>query len=245
VPPIHVALLHEGGNAISIDVVDESGLVVKAVSGAVPTTDPDREFDVANDSPTVLRLTWRGSPCDTVHRLTIDPAASSFTIDRPLCGGDAIPALRSLILTFSQPVDATAVSTAIIGGRGGVDMPNWTAAAPDAAGNRYDLTLWDPGYIVNSLEGGFDPSAAVGGAGTTGIRLVAKDAGTFTVIWLGRACATTPALKISQDGNHWQLVEAACTTSSPGVLHMVDVALNLPRTTERIPSVEKVVTAAP
>lgn len=245
VPPIHVALLRDAGNPVSIDVVDESGLVVKAVSGAVPTTDPAREFEITNDSAKVLRLTWRGSPCDTVHRLTIDATATDFTIDRPSCGGDAIPALRSLVVTFSRPVDATTLRTSLIAGRGGVDMPTWTATGPDAAGKRFDITLVDPGYIVNTLSSGFDPTAASSGAGPTGIRLVANDENTFTLIWLGRACATTPSLEISPDGSRWLLIDKPCTTSSPDVLRMVDVALNLPRTTTPVPTIEMAVTVTP
>jgi hypothetical protein len=245
VPPIHVALRHDSGNAISIDVVDESGLLVRAVSGAVPASEPAREFEITNDSPTVLRLVWDGSPCDTVHRLTIDPSATEFTIDRPFCYGDAMLAVRSLVLTFSRPVDATALTTALISGRGGVDMPSWTTTAPDSAGKRYDLTLADPGYVVDSLSGYFDPSSAAAGAGPSRIRLIAADVNTFTMIWFGRACATTPSLEISPDGSDWRLVEAPCSTTSPDVLRMVDVTLNLPRTTATIPSTEIMTTFAP
>lgn len=245
VAPIHVALAHGSGNAVSIDVVDESGLLVKAMSGTVPDTEPSHQFDISNDDPTTLRLTWEGSPCDTVHRLTIDPTATGFTIDRPLCGGDAMAAWRSLVLTFSRPVSAATLSTSLVAGRGGVDMPNWTAAAPDSADKRYDLTLSDPGYVVNTIEGYYDPSTTAASVGAAGIRLRATDDNTFTVIWLGPACATTPTLAISPDGNAWRLVNEPCATSAANVVRMIDVGINLPRTTATVPSIVEVTAVAP
>ena len=238
VPPIHVALLASGGNATSVDVVDESGLLTTAVSGPAAEGASVDAFDATNDTPTTLRLAWLGSPCDTVHRLTIDPTLTVLTLDRPLCGGDSIGVDRTLLLTFSRPVDATSLNTSLRAGRGGVDMPTWTAAAPDSAGNRYDLTLADPGYVVDSLEGSYDPAVEAGGAGPTGIQLVRTDAFTFRLIWLAPACATSPALSIDSSGDHWQVASAPCASSAADVLRMVDVRLREDRAT--VPAVEAV-----
>jgi hypothetical protein len=243
VPPIHVALLNNIGNATSIDIVDESGQLVGAVSGPVPETVAGESFDAVNDTPATIRLTWLGSPCDTVHRLTIDAKLTTLTIDRPHCYGDAMPAYRSLILTFSRAVDAAALNTSLHEGRGGVGMPNWTAAAPDSAGNLYDITLADPGYVVDTLAGYYDPEIAAGGAGPAGIRLVRRDATTFRLVWLGPACATAPALSIDPSGDHWQLADEPCTTSAADVLRMIEVTVRSPRTADAIPSIEAVVQA--
>jgi hypothetical protein len=238
VPPVHVVLVDNGGNATSVDVVDESGLLTAAVSGPAAEGASVDAFDATNDTATTLRLTWLGSPCDTVHRLTIDPTLTVLTLDRPLCHGDSIGVDRTLLLTFSRPVDATSLNTSLRAGRGGVDMPTWTTAAPDSAGNRYDLTLADPGYVVDSLEGSYDPAIEADGAGPAGI-LIRTAPFTFRLIWLGPACATNPALSIDPSGDRWQLANAPCTSAAADVLRMVDVTLGQDRTT--VPAVEAVV----
>ncbi len=234
VPPIRVALLSIGANAPSIDVVDESGLLTAAVSGPAPEGASFQNFDATNDTPTTLRLTWLGAPCDTVHRLTIDPALTTMTIDLPNCGGDSISIDRTLILTFSRPVDATTLKTGMFHGRGGVDMPTSTVAAPDSAGNRYDLILADPGYIVDGLEGTYDLEIDRIGAGPDGVRLDQIDPLTIRIIWLGPACATTPALSIDPSGDHWQLLDARCQTTSADVLRTITVTLKAGRSADTI-----------
>ncbi len=239
VPPIRVALLANGGNAASVDVVDESGLLTAAVSGPAAEGASVEAFDATNDTPTTLRLRWLGSPCDTVHRLTIGPTLTVLTLDRPHCGGDAIGVDRTLLLTFSRPVDATSLNTALFDGRGGVDMPTWTTAAPDSAGNRYDLTLADPGYVVDSLEGSYDPAIEADGAGPAGIQVIRTAPFTFRLIWLAPACATSPALSIDPAGDRWQLANPPCTSSAADVLRMVDLTLGEDRAAA--PTVEAVV----
>ncbi len=244
VPPIHVALQTQGGNPASVDVVDESGKLTGAVSGTVPDSVANDSFDAFNDDPTTVRLTWAGSPCDTVHRLTLDPALTTLTIDRPLCFGDSIAAYRSLILTFADPVDAAALNTVLFAGRGGVDMPTWTASAPDSESDRYDITLDDPGHVVESLEGSFDPQVASAGAGPSGIRVVASTPTSLTLIWLGPACATTPALSIDPSGATWRVANAPCDSSKPDVVRMVGVTLKTALPGDAVPTVE-LVAAAP
>jgi hypothetical protein len=241
VPPIHVVLLSGVGTAPSIDIVDESGLLTAAVSGPARDGASFENFDATNDTPTTLRLTWLGSPCDTVHRLTIDPALTTMTIDLPNCGGDSIGVDRTLLLTFSRAVDATTLNTEMLHGRGGVDMPTFTVAAPDSAGNRYDLIVADPGYIVDGLEGSYDPEVQAVGAGPTGIQLVQSDPTTYRLIWRGPACATGPELLIDASGGHWQLMNAPCTSSAADVLRMIDLTLKAPLASGAKPFIESVV----
>jgi hypothetical protein len=56
VAPVRVDLAHEGGGPVSVDVVDESGSLVSAASGPVPTTELGDGITVVNQTPTRLRL---------------------------------------------------------------------------------------------------------------------------------------------------------------------------------------------
>jgi hypothetical protein len=240
VAPVHVALKTQGGNPASVDVVDESGQLTKAVSGTLPEIVTEDWLGLVNESPTRIRVGWSGSPCDTVHRLTIDPDLATLTIDRPRCFGDAIAAMRSLLLTFAAPVDAGSLDLVIVDGRGGVDMPTWTATAPDSAGGRYDIVLDDPGHLVTALGGGYDPEVDAVGAGPTGIQVVHAYGTTLRLIWRSPACATSPSLTIDPSGRQWQLANTPCSSSAADVLRMVEVDLSVPAD-EVLPSVEAIV----
>ena len=148
-----------------------------------------------------MRLTWPGRPCDTVHRLTIDAALTTLTIDAPHCAGDLLGVDRAVLLTFNRPVDAPSLDTGIRLGRGGVDMPNWTTTAPDSGTGQYDLTLVDPGYAVDSIDGFFDPETTVDALAGSTIRVLATsfDPATLRLVWLGPACATSYVLTIDAD----------------------------------------------
>lgn len=231
--PIRVVLGGEVGNETSVDVVDESGLLVSAVAGPNTLGQEVQTFDASNDAPNVIRLTWPGAPCDTVHRLTIDATMTTLTLDRPNCYGDSMGYDRSLILTFQEPVDAASLTTTLYAGRGGVDMPTWTATAPDSGSGSFALTLADPGYVVDSLEGHFDPEREASGAGPTGIVLDQVDPSRVGLVWLGSVCATDFQLTLDPAGDTWTLRSAPCEPSGT-VLRMVDVVLRSPRAVETI-----------
>jgi hypothetical protein len=237
---LHVELTGQCCGSVSIDVVDRSGHLTAAVAAPIEGV-TNETMSATNVDPRTVRLTWPGAPCDTVHRLTV-AADFGLTIDRPICHGDSMLAMRALVLTFDQDVDAGAMDTGLFDGRPDSGLPTWTAAAPDAAGGRYDITLADPGLVVESLEGSFDPEVETTGAGPTGIQLVQSSATTYRLIWLGQACATTPALTIDPSGDRWRLANAPCA-APPEVLRMVDVTLKQARTGDALPTVEAV--AAP
>jgi hypothetical protein len=228
VPPVRVALEHDGGEPLSIDIVDESGLLVSAVTGQVPDTVDHDSFDAFNDTPMVVRLTWAGSPCDTVHRLTIDRDLTTMTLDRPHCFGDAIATYRALVLTFSQPIDATSLRTSLREGRGGVDMPAWTAAGPDSNDGGYHLSLTDPAYIVDAIDAGFDPEGAID-PGSSAIQLVQIDPMNVRMVWRAPACASTLLLTVDPSGDNWALASARCEPLSPTVIRMLTITLREPR----------------
>lgn len=211
VPPVRVQLDSPIGNPTSVDIVDESGLLTQAVSGQGREGNEQLAFDATNDSPTVLRLTWAGGGCDTVHRLTIDPGLTNLTLDRPHCMGDTLGVIRILILTFSRAVDAPGLNTAMHEGRGGVDMPNWTALGPDTAGNAFSVAIFDQSGLLSSLESGSD-----GGGGTT----LAPDTGraenlaptTVRLTWARSPCDTDERLVIDEGVTRLTVIGGGCGT---------------------------------
>ncbi len=109
-----VDLIERIGADASVTVTDESGTLVGAVS-ATPgdgASVPDGAIETASLSsdPHKIALTWSGSPCDTVHALTIAPDGLNMRLDRPRCDGDAIGVDHILVLTFDHPVDVTRVN---------------------------------------------------------------------------------------------------------------------------------------
>jgi hypothetical protein len=236
--PIHLELTGQCCGTPSIDIVDRSGHLTGAASVAGDNVESD-QTTATNDDPRTVRLIWVGAPCDTVHRLTIGPDFG-LTIDRPLCHGDSMATFRGVTLTFDQAVDAGSLETAIFDGRPGSGLPTWTATAPDSESGQYDLTVFDPGQAVESIEGSYDPEITPAGAGPTGIRIEQRDATTFRLIWLGKACATAPSLSIDPSGDRWQLANAPCSSAAADVLRMIDVVLASPRTADAIPVIEAV-----
>jgi hypothetical protein len=238
---LHLELTGQCCGTPSIDIVDRSGHLAGAASVAGDTVETD-QTTATNDDPRTVRLTWVGAPCDTVHRLTIG-ADFGLTLDRPKCHGDAMATFRAVTLTFDEGVDAASLETAIFDGRPESGLPTWTAVAPDSESGRYDLTVFDPGQVVESIDGSYDPEVmTAGGAGPAGIRIVQRDPKTFRLIWLGRACATAPSLSINSSGDHWQLANAPCTSAAMNVLRMIEVVLHEPRAADAVPTVEAVET---
>ena len=236
--PIHLELTGQCCGTPSIEIVDRSGHLTRAASVAGENVSTD-QTTATNDEPQTVRLIWVGAPCDTVHRLTIG-ADFGLTIDRPFCSGDAMATFRGVTLTFDQAVDATSLATAIVDGGPGSGLPTWTTTAPDSGSGRYDLAVFDPGQLIASVDGSFDPEVATAGAGPTGIRIDQRDSTTLRLIWLGRACATTPSLAIDASGDHWQLTNAQCASADGDVLRMVDIVLETPRSPDAIPTIEAI-----
>jgi hypothetical protein len=231
VPPVHVDLIEEAGNDATIDVVDESGQLVSAVAAAGATEQGSSDFDATNVAETSIRLDWIGSPCDTIHRLTIDPTLTTLTIDRPLCQGDAMPLSRALVLTFRTPVDATDLHTSIFSGRGGIDMPTFTATGLDAAGGRFDIQVSDPGYLVESVDAGYvedrvlEPNDPRPGEAV----LEEVQPNTARLVWNAPSCAGSFSLSMNIAGNVWSLGSERCEASGT-VLRMVELVHRAPVT---------------
>jgi hypothetical protein len=109
----HVALAVATENEVTVDVTDASSSLVGAVSGT-PGDGASVEaytLNVANASPTTLRLTWVGGPCDSANRLLIDAARHRLVLVQPECPGDAIATDRVLDLEFATPIKASDFET--------------------------------------------------------------------------------------------------------------------------------------
>lgn len=112
-----VDLIEVAGDDATIDVTDRSGRIVGAVSGQPADGGSVGDgIDVANDpaDPTVIVLTWTGTPCDTIHRLDIEPDGRTMTLSRAPCEGDATPRDLKLRLQYSEAVDAADVSATLV-----------------------------------------------------------------------------------------------------------------------------------
>ena len=109
----HVALTVATDNAVTVDVTDASSSLIGAASGT-PGDGASVEaytLNVANTSPTTLRLTWVGGPCDSVNRLLIDADRHRLVLVQPECPGDAIATDRVLDLEFAIPIKASDLET--------------------------------------------------------------------------------------------------------------------------------------
>ena len=176
----HLDLLAEAGNPVTMDVVDQSGHLVSAVSGAAGVG--AESITASNVDATAVRVAWTGSPCDTVHLLTIAPDFG-LAVDRPTCHGDAMAVGRSVILTFDQAVNADTLDTGLFEGRTWTGLPAWTATGGDSAGGVYTLAIVDDNGSVVDVEA-MDPSA-VAAPGAEGVRLDQAGQAIIEMVWVG------------------------------------------------------------
>ena len=105
----HVVLNVATPNAVTIDVTDASSTLVGATSGT-PGDGASVEaytLAVANVTPTTLRLTWVGGPCDSANKLLIDAARHRLVVVQRECPGDAVATDRVLDLEFATPIKAS------------------------------------------------------------------------------------------------------------------------------------------
>lgn len=106
------------GQPQTVAVSDRSGLIVEATTGTPESGQsfPSDAVEVTNLDATTLQLGWAGFPCQTDHTLTIESDGRTMTLERPACSGvtDSIGVDRILVLRFSAPVAAAAVSIALV-----------------------------------------------------------------------------------------------------------------------------------
>ena len=96
-------------HAVTIDVTDASKSLIGAASGTPGDGASVEAYTLAvtNLTPTTLRLTWVGGPCDSANSLSIDAAHHRLLLVQPECTGDAIATDRVLDLEFAMPITAS------------------------------------------------------------------------------------------------------------------------------------------
>jgi hypothetical protein len=207
------------GAATTVDVIDQSHLIATVASGAAIDGGTVDRIVVTNKGADRLLVTWPGSPCDTVHRLTLDATATHLVLERPICRGDAMPRDLSLLLTFKQPIEAAGVQPSMVEGKGaagfldggGGALPNWTVDGPDTAGNAFHASIFDASTRLSAAE-----STSQGGGGATlpadkgRIDQVAPD--TIKLTWARSACDADEQLTIDADTRVLTLVGTGCST---------------------------------
>jgi hypothetical protein len=115
--PIKVRLDTFDGHRVSVDIVDRTGSIVRAVTGK-PGDNPSADgLAVTNIDDRTLRLTWVDFPIDNELTLFVDEVDGRlwFLLIQPPPTGttDAVGMDRQLVLTFDHAVDAATVKTFI------------------------------------------------------------------------------------------------------------------------------------
>jgi hypothetical protein len=206
---LSVDLQTTSGEPASVQIVDRSGRVVSATSGAPLNSDSLDGITVRNDKADSLRITWLGSPCDTVHRLTVDEAATHFVLERPRCFGDAIARFLSVTLKFSGSVVAGDVTASIVEGDSEGGLPSWTLSGPDTAGNVFHADVFDASGKLTAAE-----SSSQGGGGATLApntgRIEQAGSDTIKLTWARDPCDTNERLDIDADVTTLTLTARGC-----------------------------------
>jgi hypothetical protein len=220
-PPPAAPLLHVDlastccpGNPPSLDVADLSGLVVSATSALPLESDSVDGIVVKNAGANSLRITWIGSPCDTIHRLTVDATATHIVLERPRCFGDAIPRFLSVTLTFERSVVASAVRASIADGTGAAGaLPNWTVDGGDTAGHPFLVAIYDATGTVTSAEATVSEGGAPLAPNTGRIEGTPPD--TIVITWSRSACARNERLTIDPTERVLTMTGTRCSPSNP------------------------------
>jgi hypothetical protein len=114
----NVDLTLSTGRTASIEIKDDSGMLIEASSGTPGdgASVAEGTIELKNGGPNELTLTWSGPPCATDNFMLIEGGAARMTIVQPMCSGDAIALDRVLLLTFSSPVSDTSVEAILQAG---------------------------------------------------------------------------------------------------------------------------------
>ncbi len=124
--PIKVDLETANGADVYVDIVDQTGLLVDAVSGTPAEGQSVGAYtlQVENLDATTLRLSWVDYPIDNALALYIDEFEGGIRLllvqPEPTGPTDSIAMDRELILSFSQPVSADQVEAFL---QDGLDTP--------------------------------------------------------------------------------------------------------------------------
>jgi hypothetical protein len=204
-----VDLKTTAGEPATAEIVDRSGRVVAATSGAPLDSDSLDGITVRNDKADSLRITWLGSPCDTVHRLTVDATASTIVLERPHCFGDAMPRFLSVTLKFSGSVVAGDVAASIVEGASEGGLPSWTLSGPDTAGNVFHADVFDASGKLTAAESSSQGGGGATVASNTG-RIEQAGSDTIKLTWTRDPCDATERLDIGANVTTLTLTASGC-----------------------------------
>lgn len=106
--PIRVVLESAAADHVTIDILDESGRVVRAESGhpGEGASVPTGKLVAENVDARTLRLTWTDIPGDNELGLYVNETASVMLVLQPDHDGDAMALDRVLIVEFDRPISA-------------------------------------------------------------------------------------------------------------------------------------------
>lgn len=214
-----------GGNDASVEVIDLTGLLIDARAGQPRTVQDDATLDFENLDERTLRFVWTGSPCDTVHQLTVK--AGGVELVKPLCFGDAIAREFGLELTFAEPIDGAGLTSSIVAGTGAGGLPNWTATGPDSAGTIFDIAVFDAWGRLDSVESFSDgPSDEPPAEGI--VRITAESETSVRLSWVRRPCGTDVEIRIDAGGRSIEVVEAVCPVAGEAFERVVVLGFDQP-----------------
>jgi hypothetical protein len=217
---IRVDLEETAGEDATVDVTDESGLLVEARSGQPGEGGFVDELTVTNVDPTMLQLRWVGLPCDTTHSLTIEAGLARMTLERPMCTGDAFPMDRILLLTFSQPVDAADVEATLVD-----RQPKFSVELDQGTVENVTVSVIDDSDLVIEADAGAGNSAA------TEINDVAVenvDPRSLRVSWIGTPCETAYEVRVDETARLITVTNRDCLGDSMAVGRVVVLRLSEP-----------------
>jgi hypothetical protein len=110
--------LFDPGNEITtpITIRDASGTLVNAEAGAPQDEEPVDRIEATTDpaDPTRVELVWTFCGAGQPHTLTIDETALTWRLARAPCSDTLGGADLRMMLTFSQPVDASALDLELV-----------------------------------------------------------------------------------------------------------------------------------
>jgi len=225
-PSFHVDRLQsDAGNVASLTIFDNSGLVVGAGSAPPPTGDPAAEITATNVEPAIVRLTWLGTPCDTVHVLEID-GSGNLVLSRPRCFGDTLPRFLAVDLAFSEPVDATTLSPRIEAGTGANGLPNATYDGLDSDGNRFSASIFVTPAAIATVE----LDVARPGATVSQGSIEQAGANSITVSWGRAPCVTRERIDISTTNDTVAVTGEGCVAPGGGLERRLTFEFSTPVT---------------
>ena len=109
----------DGGGTVTIDVDDQSGLLVDLTEGKSFFVENNESVVFQNDAAddSILHVGWvAGGGCAANYSMTIGPAARTIRIGGPPAGSDSIGGNCDVTLRFSQPVLAKDVEGELVQG---------------------------------------------------------------------------------------------------------------------------------